>query len=170
MAVYSYGVVKSQEGVFDPITGAVSALKEIEVYQDTIKMEWPDATETPHFKQGDPNPKVIVRKAQPKTISFSVMDTSAASKKNWLGGEAVLVDGANVWSEPAVPLLSKVRALVFECEDGSVITIARADTTAKMNMEVTDGNINLIDVKAAITSTGVVDVAGFKWADPKVTP
>lgn len=168
MAVYSYGVVKSREGVFDPITGAISALTEIEVYQDTIRMEWPDATETHHFKQGDPNPKVTVRKAQPKSVTFSIMDTSASSKKNWLGGEAVVVDGANTWSEPDVPLLSKIRALVFDCEDGSVITITRADTTAKMNMEVTEGNINLIDVKATVTSTGIEDVPGFKWADPKV--
>lgn len=170
MAVYSYGVVKSQEGVFDPETGAITGLKEIEVYQDTIKMDWPDATETHHFKQGDPNPKVTVRKAQPKSVSFSIMDTSAVSKTNWLGGANVVVDGADTWSEPAVPLLSKIRALVFDCEDGSVVTVTRGDTSAKLNMEVTDGNINLIDVKATITSTGIEDVPGFKWADPKMLP
>lgn len=170
MALYSYDVIKSEEGVFDPTTGAVSGWKEIEVYQDTINLDWPDPVETPHFKQGDPNPKLTVRKMQPRSVQFSIMNTEAVEKKNWMGGEVVSVDGVDSWSEPYPPVLSIIKALRFTGAAGDVMTIVRGDAFGKMNFNPSEGNINLIDVKATVTSTGVASVPGFKWDDPPALP
>lgn len=167
MPLYSFGVSKCEEGIYNPTTGAVTGWKEIEVYDGTISLDWPDAVETPHRKQGDPNPKVTVRKIQPKAILFSVMDTSGKSKKNWMGGDIVTVDGADEWSEAEPAVTSIIKALRFTGDDGSIMTIVRADTYSKIIYAPTDAALTLIGVRGSVTSTGIEGVKGFTWADPK---
>ncbi|SMG35394.1 hypothetical protein [Sphingobacterium psychroaquaticum] len=165
MAKYQYGCQKAEIGTFNPSTGAVSAWKEIDIYQDTITLEQPEASRTDHFKQGDPAPKVSRFARVVKTVAFSIMDMSAESKAEWLGGTVTTVDQKDTWNAPKTQVNSTVKALRFTLEDGSVMTIPHTDCAGRLATNLNDTDIGLIPVVATIKSTGVEAVAEMAWTD-----
>lgn len=165
MPKYQYGCSRAQEGVMDPITGAITGLKEIEIYQDTIVLDEPEAQTTDHFKQGDPDPKVTRYSRVVTSVIFSVMDMGADSKVNWLGGTKTTVNTKDTWNKPKKKVNEKMKALIFDLEDGSVITIPNAGCAGRLTANLNDTDIALIPIKATVKSTGVEEVSSFQWTD-----
>lgn len=165
MGKYQYGCSKAEVGTFNPATGAVTNWEEVDIYQDTITVDQPEASRTDHFKQGDPSPKVSRFARVAKTISFSIMDVSAKSKAKWLGGTVTTVDQVDAWNTPKNQVNSTVKALRFTLEDGSVITVPHTDSAARLTSNLNDTEIVLIPVVATIKSTGKEDVPDMSWTD-----
>ena len=165
MGKYQYGCLKAEIGVYNPTTGASSNWSEIEIYQDSIVVDQPEAAQTPHFKQGDPNAKVVRYGRVSNTVAFSIMDMSAESKAEWLGGTATMLNGVGTWNEPDKAVNSLTKSLRFTLEDGSVITVPNADCAARLSSNLNETDIALMPVVATVRSTGVAGVAGFTWAD-----
>lgn len=165
MAKYQYGCTKAEIGVMDPQDGSITWGDEIEIYQDTIVMDQPEATRTEHFKQGDPDPKVTRLGNTVRTIAFSIMDLSADSKVTWLGGTKTTVSTKDTWNSPAQPVKSTTKALRFTLEDGSVVIVPNAECAARLASNLNDTDIALMPVIATIKSTGVSSVAALQWED-----
>lgn len=165
MAKYQYGCTKAEIGEMDPATGDVTWGEEVDVYQDTIEIDQPEATTTPHYKQGEPDPKVVRYGRTERTVVFSIMDMSAESKKTWLGGTTTTVDQKSSWNSPAQPVPTTIKSLRFTLEDGSQIIIPNAECAARLSSALNDTDIALIPVTATVKSTGVDDVAAFQWID-----
>lgn len=164
MSKYQFGCLKAEIGEMDN-EGEVTWGDEIEVYQDTIGLNHPEATRTSHYKQGDPNAKVVRYGRTERTISFSIMDVSAESKKEWLGGTATTVDGSQAWDASDTPVNYTTKSLRFTLEDGSVMTIPNAECSARLESELNDTDIVVIQVVATVKSTGVAGVSAFRWVD-----
>jgi len=165
MAKYQYGCVKAEYGEMDPATGAISNKVEFDLYQNTLSIEEDEAQSTPHYKQGDPDPKVIRHANTLRRAIFSVMDTSADSKVAWLGGTKTTVESIDTWNAPKVANKELHKALIFTLEDGSVITIPNAGCIARLSSNLNDTDIALIPVVATVKSTGLSEVANFQWTD-----
>lgn len=165
MPKYQYGCLDAEIGDFDPVTGATSNWRKIEIYQDTIVLDQPEATRTDHFKQGDPNPKVSRFARVVTTVAFSIMDMSATSKEEWLGGTVTTVDLKDTWNKPKKQVSSTAKSLRFTLEDESVITIPNSDCAARIASNLNDTDIALMPVIASVKSTGVEAVADFSWTD-----
>ena len=165
MAKYQYGCTKAEYGVMDPVTGAISGKVEFDIYQNTITLDEPEPQKTEHFKQGDSTAKVVRYGNTSTTISFNVMDMSAASKVVWLGGTKTTLEGKDTWNKPKVPAKETNKALIFTLEDGSVITIPNAGCAARLSSNLNDTDIAQIPVVATVKSTNLEAVADFQWAD-----
>lgn len=166
MAKYQYGCKKAEIGTMNPTTGEITwDVNEIDVYQDSIVVDQPEATRTEHFKQGDPDPKVTRHSRTVRSITFSVMDLSADSKVKWLGGTKTTVEGKDTWNSPANPVAATTKALRFTLEDDSVIVVPNASCAARLAGNINETDIMLIPVVATVKSTGVSAVAAFQWTD-----
>lgn len=164
MAKYQYGCLKAEIGEMDN-TGEITWGDEIDIYQDTIEIDQPEAGRTPHYKQGDPNAKVVRYDRTERTVGFSIMDMSADSKAEWLGGTTTTVDGKDAWNAPDEAVNSTTKALRFTLEDGSKVIIPVAECAARLESSLNDTDIALIPVVATIKSTGVEGVSAFQWID-----
>lgn len=165
MAKYQYGCLKVEVGDFNPTTGAITNWKEVDVYQNTIIMDEPEAQKTDHLKQGDPNPKVTRYGAVSRTIAQSIMDTSAASKAEHLGGTVTTVDDVTTWNAPKKKVASKIRAWRYTLEDGSILTVPCGDTVSRLASSLNDTDIVTIPQIITIKSTGVENVSDIQWTD-----
>jgi len=165
MGKYQYGCLKVEMGSFNPTTGATSNWVEVDIYQNTIVVDQPEPTRTDHFKQGDPNPKVSRFAPSVTTITQSVMDVSAESKAEHLGGTVTTVDGVGTWNAPKVRVNSKVRAWRYTLEDGSVLTIPHTDTASRNSFNLNDTDIAMIPQTITVKSTGIEAVADMTWTD-----
>lgn len=165
MPKYQFGCTRAQIGIMDPATGAITGLKEIDIYQDTIVIDDPERQRTDHFKQGDPSPKVTRYGRSAMTIAFSIMDTSADSKVEWLGGTKTTVDMKDTWNRPKEQVNETVKALIFDLEDGSKITVPNAGCSARMSSNLNGTDIVQIPVVATIKSTNLPAVSEFQWTD-----
>lgn len=165
MPKYQYGCLKVEIGDYNPTTGATTNWREVDVYQDTIVLDQPEAAQTPHFKQGDPSPKVIRYGRTSTTIAFSIMDMSSESKAEWLGGTVTTVDLVSTWNAPATAVNSTIKSLRFTLEDGSVITVANGDCAARMASNLNETDIALMPVIATVKSTGIPAVPAMTWSD-----
>lgn len=164
MGKYQYGCSKVEFGKMNATTGAMDTPKEAEVYKDTISHDDGESTPTKHYKQGDNNPKVIRYSVADETITFKIMDVSADSKKEWLGGTVTDVQGAKTWHKPKKKLPVD-KYLKFYLEDGSQITIPNASCMARLQNEINDEAIVTITVVATTQDTGIANVMPFSWAD-----
>lgn len=169
MSKYQYGCLKVEIGDFNPTTGATSNWREIDVYQDSIVLDQPEAASTPHYKQGEPNVKVIRYGRTLTTVAFSIMDMSAASKAEWLGGTVTTVDDVDTWNAPDQVVNSTTKSLRFTLEDGSVITIANGECAARNASTFNETDIALMPVVATVKSTGIPAVPAMAWADAPQT-
>lgn len=166
MPKYQYGCKKVEHGTMNVSTGAITWNDtELDVYQDTIVVDQPEATRTDHFKQGDPDPKVSRFARTVRSVQFSIMDLSADSKVLWLGGTKTTADTKDTWNAPSVAVPKTVKALRFTLEDNSMITIPNADCAARLAGNANDTDIMLMPVVATVKSTGVSAVAAFQWTD-----
>lgn len=165
MAKYQYGCIKAEYGTMNPTTGAISGKVEFDLYQNTLTIEEDEPQSTPHFKQGDPDPKVIRHSNTLRRAIFSVMDTSADSKVVWLGGTKTTVESVDTWNAPKVANKETNRALIFTLEDGSIITIPNAGCVGRLSSNLNDTDIALIPVVATVKSTGLPAVSNFQWTD-----
>lgn len=166
MAKYQYGCSKVEHGTMDKVTGEITwAPAELEVYQDTIVIDQPEASKTDHYKQGSSNPAVSRYAKVAKTIAFSIMDLSADSKVLWLGGTKTTVATKDTWNEPEKAVPATIKALRFTLEDESVIVVPVAECAARLTGNVNDTDIVTIPVVATVKSTGVSSVSSFQWTD-----
>lgn len=166
MGKYQYGCSKVEIGTMAPVTGELTwEPQEIEVYQDTIVIDQPEASKTDHYKQGDKNPKVSRYGRTAKTITFGIMDMSADSKVTWLGGTKTTVALKDTWNEPEQPVNSTIKALRFTLEDGSVIVVPVAECAGRLAANLNETDIATINVVATVKSTGVASVSAFQWTD-----
>lgn len=165
MPKYQYGCTRAQYGVMDPVTGAITGLTEFDIYQDSIVLDEPEAQKTEHYKQGDPSPKVTRYGRTVTSIQFNVMDVSADSKVKWLGGTKTTVDQKDTWNKPKTAVRETVKALVFDLEDGSVITVPNAGCAGRLSANLNDTDIAMIPVSVTVKSTNLPAVADFQWTD-----
>ncbi|MCH7400125.1 hypothetical protein MM236_19170 [Belliella sp. DSM 107340] len=169
MGKVRYGAKRIELGVFDPETGATSAYFEMPVYRDTFTMTEPEPAVTEHFQQGKINPRV--RRVTPASIeiSFQLMDTDADSLAAALGGTVTTVDGVKKWNAPK-NRGEKLKALRITVEDDSVIEVPAFSHYVRPNFEITEANINLLDVSGVVLDSGLDEVPDFTWSDPEPDP
>lgn len=162
MGAVTYGAKKIELGTFDPVTGATSAFAEIPVYKDTFTMTEAEPNKTQHFQQGRSNPRLERFNSNPLDITFQVMDTDPAELVKFLGGTTAVVNTKTVWQAPTTKS-EIVKALKITCEDNSVILVPKFTFYARLNLTITDANINLIDVSGAVNDPGVEDIQPITW-------
>lgn len=160
----SYGITKAEAGVFNPVDGSVSAWTEMEVYKNTILMPEEDPTRTSHYKQGQASPVLVQEVAGVITVTFSLLDISAANKADWIGGTVTTVNTKDTWNSPRVKT-SKTKALRFTMEDGSIMTIVKASCWTKLDVKASDTEINLLLVTATVLDPGFPEVLPISWED-----
>lgn len=165
MPKYQYGCTKAEYGTFNPTTGEITGWTEFDIYQDSIVVDQSEASRTPHYKQGDPDPKVIRHARSEKTIQFAVMDTSADSKVVWLGGTKTTVEGVDTWNAPAAAVPSTIKPVRFTLEDGSVITVPQMECAGRLSGNLNESDIMLIPVVGTVKSIGIPEVSNFQWKD-----
>lgn len=166
MPKYSVGVKKASFGDFDPITGAVSNLVEVEVYKDTLKITEEPPTATKHFQSGKNMPRKISLQGGSEMAELSIMNASAAGMVIGLGGTVTTVDTKSVWNKPKGTPQERIKALVVETEDGFIYTITRGSVSGSKAIGGGDTNIALINIKVEATDTGLPAVADVTWAEP----
>ncbi len=162
--MYSYGVTKAEVGIFSSVDGSVSGWKEIELYKDTFTMGEDDPTQNDHYQQGVASPKIVRETTAPTKVNFSIMDLSADSKIEWVGGTKTTVATVDTWHSPRLKR-SQIKALRFTLEEGGVITIAKVQTYGKPDVKASDADINLILVTGTILDPGFEDVLPVDWKD-----
>lgn len=168
MEKYSVGVKKAQLGDFDPVTGAISNLVEVEVYKDTLTITEDAPTATKHFQSGKNSPRKITYVGGSEMAEFSIMNTSAASMALGVGGVATTVSGRGRWSKAKGTIKERIKALVVTSDDDFVYTITRGSTTGVKKIGGGDSNIALIQMKIEATDTGLDNVPDVTWDEPEV--
>ncbi|PSL06540.1 hypothetical protein [Cecembia rubra] len=165
MGKVKYGAKKIEFGDFNPTTGATSNYVAIPVYRDSFVMTEPEPSVTPHFEQGKINPRV--RRVSPAAIdvSFQLMETDPDALEMALGGTVTTVNTVKKWNAPKFRG-ERVKALRITVEDDSVIEIPAFSHYSRPNFEITEANINLIDVSGVVMDTGIDEVPDFSWTDP----
>ena len=166
MAVYNTGLKSLKVGDFNPTTGAISNLVEVQVYKDTLKITETEPTQTKHYQAGKTAPKKIHYENGEETVKFSVMDTSATSLLACLGGTITTVNTVDTWNKPKGVQKERIKALVAETSDGALIKIPRGSWIGVKNFDLADTAIGLIDITVTPTDTGLESIADFTVTDP----
>lgn len=166
MSVYNTGLKSLKVGDFDPVTGAISNLVEIEVYKNTLKITETEPTQTKHFQAGKASPKKVHRENSEVEIKFSVMNTSADSLHTCLGGTVTTVDDVKTWHQQKGIQKEKIKALVAETSDGALIKAPRGSWFGVKNFDLADTGIGLIDITVTPTDTGLDAIGDFTVTDP----
>lgn len=167
MPVYNTGLKKLEVGEFDPATGAITGLVEVQVYKDTLKITESESAQTKHYQAGKTAPKKIHYEAGEETVKFSIMDTSAASLLTSLGGTVTTVTGVSTWNKAKGVQRERIKALVATTSDGALIKIPRGSWVGVKNFDMADTAIGLIDITVTPTDTGLDAVADFSVTDPE---
>ena len=167
MSVYNVGLKSLKVGDFDPATGAISNLVEIEVYKDTMQYSEQPGTQTKHFQAGKKAPKRIHTEPGEETLSFSIMNTAADSLLQCLGGTVTTVAGVKSWHKPKDSAGEVIKAIEAESLDGAIFKIPRGSWQGVKNFNGTETNIWLMDITVTPTDTGLPEVADFSLTDPQ---
>jgi len=167
MSVYNTGLKSLKVGDFNPTTGAVTNLVEVQVYKDTLKISETEPTQTKHYQAGKTAPKKIHYENGEETIKFSVMDTSADSLLACLGGTVTTVNTVKTWHKPKGIQKERIKALVAETSDGALITVPRGSWIGIKNFDLADASIGLLDITVTPTDTGLDEIADFSVTDPE---
>lgn len=166
MSVYNTGLKSLKVGDFNPTTGAVTNLVEVQVYKDTLKITESEPAQTKHYQAGKSAPKKIHYENGEETIKFSVMDTSAESLLACLGGTVTTLNNVKTWNKPKGNFTERIKALVAETSDGALIKIPRGSWVGVKNFDLADTAIGLIDITVVPTDTGLDNIADFTVTDP----
>lgn len=166
MSVYNTGLKSLKVGDFNPATGAITNLVEVQVYKDTLKITETEPTQTKHYQAGKTAPKKIHYEAGEETVKFSVMDTSAASLLACLGGTVTTVNAVDTWNKAKGVQRERIKALVAETSDGALIKIPRGSWIGVKNFDMADAAIGLIDITVTPTDTGLEEISDFTVTDP----
>ncbi|RQO78112.1 hypothetical protein DBR40_09180 [Pedobacter sp. KBW01] len=167
MSVYNVGVKSAKVGDFNPTTGAITNLVEVEVYKDTMKITEEKPTKTKHYQAGKSSPRKIALQGGSETAAFSVMNTAAASLKTCLGGEVVTLNGRDKWVKAKGVATEQIKALVVETLDGAIYTITRGSWSGVKNFDLSEGAIALMDIEIEATDTGIEAIPDVSWEDPE---
>lgn len=168
MGTYNVGLKKLQVGDFNPATGAITNLVEIEVYKDTMKITEEKPTKTKHFQAGKSSPRKIAIQGGSEMAAFSVMNTAAASLAQCLGGTVTTVDDRDKWIKPKGMAQEQIKALVAETLDGSIYTITRGSWSGVKNFDLSETGIALMEIEVEATDTGLPLIADVSWEDPAI--
>lgn len=166
MAIYNTGLKSLKVGDFNPTTGAISNLVEVQVYKDTLKITETEPAQTKHYQAGKTAPRKIHYENGEETVKFSIMDTSAESLLACLGGTLTEVDDVKTWNKPKGVQKERIKALVAETADGALIKIPRGSWVGIKNFDMADTAIGLLDITVTPTDTGLENVADFSITDP----
>lgn len=167
MAVYNTGLKSLKVGDFNPQTGAITNLVEVQVYKDTLKITESEPNQTKHYQAGKTAPKKIHYENGEETVKFSVMDTSAASLLACLGGTVTTLNTVDTWNKAKGLQKERIKALVAETSDGALIKIPRGSWIGVKNFDMADAAIGLIDITVTPTDTGLDEIADFSVTDPE---
>jgi len=164
MSTFQYGCDKAEYGGMSA-TGAMTSAVEMDIHQDTIQHNEGTPTATKHYKQGNGRAKVIRYANADETVSFNIMDMSAASKAVWLGGTVTTLDNKSTWNKPKGKKKPTEKSLKYYLEDGSIIYIPKASCMATLVNNYNDSDIAVITVVAEVMDCGLDDVSDFQWTD-----
>jgi len=167
MGIYNVGVKSAKVGDFNPQTGAITNLVEIEVYKDTMKITEEKPTKTKHYQAGKSSPRKIALQGGSETAAFSVMNTAAQSLKTCLGGTIVTLNARDKWVKDKGVAKEQIKALVVETLDGAIYTITRGSWSGVKNFDLSEGAIALMDIEIEATDTGLDEIADVSWEDPE---
>lgn len=167
MGIYNVGVKSAKVGDFNPTTGAITNLVEIEVYKDTMKITEEKPTKTKHYQAGKSSPRKIALQGGSETAAFSIMNTAAQSLKNSLGGTVVTLNARDKWVKEKGVAKEQIKALVVETLDGAIYTITRGSWSGVKNFDLSEGSIALMDIEVEATDTGIDAIPDVSWEDPE---
>lgn len=166
MGKYSVGLAKLELGDFNPTTGAITNLVEVEVYKDTLKITEEAPTKTKHYQAGKSSPRKIAYQGGSEMAAFSIMNVAAAALVVALGGTVTTLDGKTSWNKPKGVVGERIKALVATTLDGFVYTIPRGSISGKKNFDGSESSIFLTEIEVEVTDTGLPLIADVKWDEP----
>lgn len=167
MGNYNVGVKSAKVGDFNPTTGVITNLVEIEVYKDTLKITEEKPTKNKHFQAGKSSPRKISLQGGAETAAFSIMNTAAKSLQACLDGTIVTLNGRDKWVKAKGVVKEQIKALVVETLDGAIYTITRGSWSGVKNFDLSEGAIALMDIEVEATDTGLDAIADVSWEDPE---
>ena len=168
MPIYNYGLKSLKRGDFNPTTGEITNLVEVQVYRDTMNINETAPTKTKHYRAGKTSPVKIALQGGSEIASFQVLDTSVATMALLLGGTVTTVNSRSRWSKAKGTPSEKIAALVAETLDGSIYTITRGSWTAQKLFDLAEGKIAVFGVEVEATDTRIDTVSDVTWDDPAV--
>jgi len=168
MGTLTYGAKKIEMGDWDPVLKSTSNWVELPVYNETFVLTEAEPSVNEHKQQGKSNPRL--RRVTPASmaISYQLMDTDPQALMKAFGGTIAVVNTADVWSAPK-NRGEVIKSLKITAEDDSIITVPAFSHYARLNLTITDANINLIDVSGVVSDTGADATPDFTWSE-KQTP
>lgn len=169
--VYSYGIKSVKSSAIAPVTGLPVSLTDVgELYRDTPEFVQDDPAVTEHFSELKDDPIITRQRKGAKTLSFSLMDTSAANCAKWMGGTVTSVQGQpDVWNEPADAVEIEM-AFELTMEDESVYGIRRGKVMAKLIPDPKKTGITLIQVMVRPQAPLVSGLSATYKKDPSAPP
>lgn len=124
-------------------------------YQDTADMVQDDDDETEHYSEENDDPELVLTTIGVKTLKWTIMDVAPDTLVKVLGGSVVTADLKDTWNAPATSVNIE-KAIEVKTKDGTVIRIARAKITAKVNFQFRKKGILVVAVTARVLKPSTV--------------
>lgn len=121
------------------------------VYKDTCKLTQDDPTVNEHFEEGKAYPAVTTREGKPPKLTFSIMNPDAQFLSTHLGGTYDAPTKTWKFSGEEIPVSGEWDVIT---KKGMDFTIKKGDAVAKINFDVSDKSILLVDFTVTPTDPG----------------
>lgn len=172
MSKYRYGLNSLVLANIDPANGGAlidGSERDIydDVYRDTFDLVEEEGTNTEHYSEMDPDPKVVFNEQGKTTAKMQIMDTSVETLALLKGG-TVVTDGTNgdkTWSKPNV-FQSIEKHVTIVTSDGYKFVIPRAKISARQNNQFRRNGIGLLDVTITPLTPEFAGLAALDVIEP----
>lgn len=116
-------------------------------YEGTCKMTEEDPTETEFYSEEDDDPQETIVKRGKTTVTWSIMNLTAATMKNVFGGEYTA--DTKTWGGPA-KIYTAEKAIKITPQIGCTFIIPRGKFYAKITADFSKTGLFLAECKATI--------------------
>ena len=124
------------------------------VYKDTAKLNQDAAEVTEFYEEGKSIPAVTTRQQKTPKLTFSIMNPDAQFLQTHLGG--TYVSATKIWSFDGTELPVDGKWEVMT-KKGFDITIPKGQATARINFDISDKSILLVEFEVVPVATGTAE-------------
>lgn len=144
------GLASIKLGAIATDGGMATALAPLgQTAEDTCKIEFGDAEETPFYVEEQDAPIYIERKQGDIDISFSIYEYDLETIKEVFGGEITGSGGNKVYKAPATAVNIE-KSLEITPKKGHILSFPRVSITAKFSADIGKKNLMALEIKAKV--------------------
>ena len=124
------------------------------VYKDTAKLNQDAAEVTEFYEEGKSIPAVTTRQQKTPKLTFSIMNPDAQFLKTHLGGTYDAATKTWSFDGTELPVDGKWEVMT---KKGFDITIPKGQATARINFDISDKSILLVEFEVVPVATGTAE-------------